>query len=195
MKIRSILVRLSLSFFTLAAIAGCSDTREVLGLTNTPPDEFAVVDHPPLSMPPDFSLRPPHPGAPSRVAGNPGEDAARALYGAGSMQAVPQQGVTSLKLEGLSPSEQVLITQSGSDKADPRIRSTIDKESGTTVVANRRLLDYVLFWRDPKKAKDNEAVLDPAAERARIEAARNAGQGVTTGATPAIQKNKSVAVP
>src|ERR1700749_332981 len=45
-------------------LAGCGEVRESLGLGRNAPDEFAVVDRPPLSMPPDFDLRPPQPGAP-----------------------------------------------------------------------------------------------------------------------------------
>ena len=41
------------------ALAACSSIREDLGLGRSPPDEFAVIDRPPLSMPPDFGLRPP----------------------------------------------------------------------------------------------------------------------------------------
>lgn len=185
---------LLISTCTVLSLSACSDTREALGLTNTPPDEFAVVDHPPLSLPPDYALRPPRPGAPSRVAANPGEQAAKALYGAGSMQAVPQQGVSSLKMDGLSASEQALIAQSGSDKADPRIRSVLDREASGQVVGSRKLLDNILFWRDPKKP-DNAVVVDAVAERKRIEAAKDAGQSVVTGGTQAIQKSKQVIVP
>ena len=49
---------------TAVALSACGSVREDLGLGRSPPDEFAVIDRPPLSMPPDFSLRPPTPGAP-----------------------------------------------------------------------------------------------------------------------------------
>src|SRR6185369_5402368 len=44
-------------------LAGCENTKEMLGLTKRSPDEFQVVSRAPLSMPPDYSLRPPTPGA------------------------------------------------------------------------------------------------------------------------------------
>lgn len=46
----------------LAAIlllAGCSDTGSIFGFKRGGPDEFTVVRNPPLSMPPDATLRPP----------------------------------------------------------------------------------------------------------------------------------------
>jgi hypothetical protein len=45
-------------------LAGCGGMTEALGLGRNPPDEFAVVERPPLVLPPDFHLRPPLPGAP-----------------------------------------------------------------------------------------------------------------------------------
>ena len=44
-------------------ISGCSDLKKSIGLERTSPDEFAVESRAPLTMPPDFNLRPPQPGA------------------------------------------------------------------------------------------------------------------------------------
>lgn len=177
---------------TLLSLTGCSDVREAVGLVNTPPDEFAVIDHPPLSMPPDFNLRPPRPGAPQLNTVNPAAAAAKALYGDGKMEAVPQQGVAGLKMNTLSTSEQMLINQTASDKADPRIRSKLDKEAGQQVVKSRRLLEAINFWKDPKT--EQGVAVDAAAEKARIENAVKTGQPITSGGTPAIDKNNSVEV-
>src|ERR1700712_2367976 len=46
----------------LAACSGDELTRN-FGLTRDAPDEFQVTTRAPLSMPPDFTLRPPRPGA------------------------------------------------------------------------------------------------------------------------------------
>jgi Protein of unknown function (DUF3035) len=45
-------------------LAGCSDLKQMVGLDPTMPDEFAVESRAPLTIPPDFDLRPPEPGAP-----------------------------------------------------------------------------------------------------------------------------------
>ena len=45
-------------------VGGCSNIRETLGLSKQSPDEFKVVSRAPLSMPPDYNLKPPTPGAP-----------------------------------------------------------------------------------------------------------------------------------
>jgi hypothetical protein len=46
------------------ALGGCGEVRRSLGMEKRAPDEFAVVTRAPLSLPPDYSLRPPEPGAP-----------------------------------------------------------------------------------------------------------------------------------
>ncbi len=45
-------------------LSGCSDFKQVIGIDPTMPDEFAVESRAPLTIPPDFNLRPPEPGAP-----------------------------------------------------------------------------------------------------------------------------------
>jgi hypothetical protein len=44
-------------------LPGCTDFRQALGIDRTGPDEFAVESRAPLTIPPDFDLRPPQPGA------------------------------------------------------------------------------------------------------------------------------------
>jgi hypothetical protein len=48
----------------VVAVAGCTDFKRSIGLEQTMPDEFAVESRAPLTIPPDFDLRPPTPGAP-----------------------------------------------------------------------------------------------------------------------------------
>jgi hypothetical protein len=42
----------------------CSNVKKTLGMERSQPDEFAVVERAPLTMPPNFNLMPPQPGAP-----------------------------------------------------------------------------------------------------------------------------------
>jgi hypothetical protein len=44
-------------------VSGCSNWKQSLGIEPTSPDEFAVESRAPLTLPPDFDLRPPQPGA------------------------------------------------------------------------------------------------------------------------------------
>jgi len=53
-----------LSLAGVVAVAGCTDFKRSIGLEATMPDEFAVESRAPLTIPPEFDLRPPTPGAP-----------------------------------------------------------------------------------------------------------------------------------
>jgi hypothetical protein len=45
-------------------LSACTDFKRAVGIEKTAPDEFAVEQRAPLTIPPDFDLRPPAPGAP-----------------------------------------------------------------------------------------------------------------------------------
>ena len=60
----------ALSILCLAGaslLTGCTDLKKSMGLEPTLPDEFAVESRAPLTIPPDFDLRPPQPGADFRL--------------------------------------------------------------------------------------------------------------------------------
>lgn len=55
---------LAMSLVLILALPGCTGMRRALGMEQVGPDEFAVESRAPLTIPPDFDLRPPQPGAP-----------------------------------------------------------------------------------------------------------------------------------
>jgi hypothetical protein len=78
--LRSRRLRLLVLAPALLALAGCGDElRKSFGLGKNAPDEFQVVRRAPLSLPPDFSLRPPQPGAVRPQEGSATEQARRAV--------------------------------------------------------------------------------------------------------------------
>ena len=44
-------------------LGGCNNWKQTLGIEPVSPDEFAVESRAPLTIPPDYNLRPPEPGA------------------------------------------------------------------------------------------------------------------------------------
>src|SRR6201991_1574892 len=73
---------LSLALILAApSLGACQNAKEMMGMTKRSPDEFQVVSRAPLSMPPDFSLRPPTPGAPRPQEGTTTEQAQRVVTG------------------------------------------------------------------------------------------------------------------
>jgi hypothetical protein len=103
------------SIFGLALLPGCSDFRVALGMDRVGPDEFAVESRAPLTIPPEYDLRPPQPGAPRPQEITSADKARRVIDTAGpgepGRQAtvglkVPQGGIAGSGPQ-LDPTQQV----------------------------------------------------------------------------------------
>ncbi len=162
------------------ALTACGGVRESLGLGRSAPDEFAVIDRPPLALPPDFGLRPPVPGAPRPQEMDPSQHASSSLFGATEKPVA--------KASELSPAERALLEQTGGDKATADIRSTINSESSAVVDASPHLMEQLLWW---KKDVKPGTVVDAEAEAARIKAAKEKGEPINKDPTPIIERQKS----
>ncbi len=82
--------------FGATLLSGCSDFKQVIGLDPTMPDEFAVELRAPLTVPPDFNLRPPEPGAPRPQEESPEKQAEQIMEQAGP--GVPGKQAADLRL-------------------------------------------------------------------------------------------------
>lgn len=176
----SSLVALTALSLSLAACGGDS-LKDTLGYGKNAPDEFAVITKAPLVIPPDFSLRPPQPGAarPQEAAFEPSLAAERALMG--NTGAGGASG-------DFTPGEQALLANTGGDEANPRIRQVVNSEMRTLVEKDKTFTDDVLFWRQ-KPAPDARTV-DAEAERRRIEQNAAEGKSVVDGETPSVAPAK-----
>jgi hypothetical protein len=118
-------------------LSGCGSVTRTLGLEKAPPDEFAVVANAPLSQPPDYTLRPPTPGAPRPQEGSTTDRARSALSGVGAVApAAPSQG------------EQAVLSKAGSNLIVPDIRHKVDEETTGLVQTSQSFTDSLLFWKD-----------------------------------------------
>ena len=96
------------------AVAGCSELRRAVGMDRVGPDEFAVEARAPLTIPPEFDLRPPQPGAP-RPQEQTATDRARRVIDTAGPGEPGKQASGGLKAPGeargrgsdLDPSQQV----------------------------------------------------------------------------------------
>jgi len=159
------------------ALTGCSGLGEAIGFSRrTPPDEFQVVTNAPLSVPPEFALRPPAPGAVG-----PGVTTAQAQ----AREAVT--GTTGAPTDGTTQGENALLANAGAIGIDPSIRNTVDTESRieTEEGSGTGLADLLLFWRDTPPAG---VVVDAVGEAQRIRENQAAGRPITAGETPVIER-------
>jgi len=116
-----------------AAASGCASVNRALGTARTAPDEFRVVTQAPLTLPPDYSLRPPRPGEQRPQELEPSDNARAALFG---QEIAP----------GASQGERALVANAGAEAVDPNIRDTIDYESQGVVRRNEDFVDRLLAF-------------------------------------------------
>jgi hypothetical protein len=172
-----------------AATVACGDTtRELLGQGKRSPDEFAVYSRTPLSLPPDYGLRPPGTTAPGISApGSPTADARDALIGRGAGGSTVAAASAGPETSAYSSGTRALLDRTGGLEADPAIRRVINEETSILADADRSFTDRLMFWRE-----DNPygTVVDADAEARRIRENQALGQPVTAGRTPTIERRQ-----
>jgi len=167
---------LSLVVAPLLLTACSGDVERTFGLTRDAPDEFTVTTRAPLSMPPDYTLTPPRPGA-SRPQELSAQQAAEAALAPGAvLGAAPGPD---------SAGQQALVNQAG-PPAPSDIRDKINQEASLDV-PRQGLTSQLMFWR---ASPEPGTQLDPAKESQRLRENAALGQPPTVGQTPIIQDKK-----
>lgn len=100
-------------------LAGCGGGKGGILAGRNAPDEFAVARRAPLTIPPDFALVPPKPGAPRPQEADSSTQALNAMFGGQAPR---------------SAGESAVVGQAGT-VADPGIRSGVADPN--TVVVNK----------------------------------------------------------
>ena len=177
--IRARLVLLGLLALT-PALSGCGEVRGALGYDKQAPDEFAVVARAPLSVPPNFQLRPPKPGAERPQEPRKRHGARDLVVGhAATTPAASPQAPTS----GDGEIRRLL----GTGKANPGIRELVNRETAAFVYADEFLIEKILFW---KKKSAKGIVVDAKNEKKRLRENAALGKQVTDGETPTIKRKR-----
>jgi hypothetical protein len=166
-----------LGFLALTpALSGCGEVRGALGYDKQAPDEFAVVTRAPLSVPPNFQLRPPKPGAERRK-----RHGARGLVVGHA--ATPPAASPEAATSGNGEIRRLL----GTEKANPDIRELVNRETAAFVYTDEFLIDRILFW---KKHPAKGIVVDAQNEKKRLQENAALGKQVTDGETPTIKRKR-----
>ena len=154
------------------ALSACDQVRQVSGLEKQSPDEFVVVTRAPLSLPPDYGLRPPRPGA-ERPQETQVTTAARDLLVPRSQDEAPG-----------SPGEAKLLEASGAADADPDIRLKLDRDASILSAEDKGFVERILSRDDPRSG----SVVDAKREAERLQENAELGKAPTEGATPRIER-------
>ncbi len=165
-----------LLFGTALSLSACGGTKETLGLTKKAPDEFAVVRRAPLSMPPDYTLRPPTPGAPRPQEQSPQEAARQNVFGENGEDG--QQSYTG--------DDAAFLNRAGAANASPDIRRAVDSETAILDEKERPVVKRLLGMKSPEQAPAN--VVNAKKEAERLEKNKTQGKPVTHGGTPSVEQ-------
>ena len=188
-------------------LGGCSGAREAIGLDKRPPpDEFQITTRQPLSLPPNYQLRPPQPGAApletavtaqakqtvfgKEAAGTAQTAGANTSFRAGGARTVAavSEDNTAPAIPGFqrrSPGEQALLGHAGAANADPNIRIMVDRDSQQIADADKGLVSDLLFWR---KSTEPGVIIDAGKEAERLKVNAATGKAPTEGDTPTIKR-------
>ncbi len=154
--IKRILLPLSLLSSTLL-LTGCDSVRNTFGLDHYQPNEMDVSNHPPLSLPKDFKLRPPVTGGNNVVA--PG-----AVSSSTQAQKVLLGDATQATGKTGNASESALLNQaSGNQSAPADIRKLVDSEAAVDGNVSDSLMGRILSWKE-EAAKNFGSISSDAAK-------------------------------
>jgi hypothetical protein len=138
-RLRTALALCLCAGFSTGMLSGCDSLRRAAGLQKKSPDEFAVTTKAPLVIPPDFSLRPPTPGAPPSNTRDPSTNAEIALFSNADVQTVANG------LPGTyTPGERMLLANAKAQNSDPAIRARLNADQRAVQNADRSFTDRIL---------------------------------------------------
>lgn len=159
-------------------LAACESAKEDLGLTRKAPDEFAVIKRAPLEMPPDYTLRPPKPGAARPQEDSTNDQARQTVFGGAATQE---------KSVKPADSEEFLLQKTGAENADPSIRTVVDQETNS-MEAREKPVAEKLLGLGGKDEQPPASIVDAPAEAERLRKNMEKGKDVTEGETPSIEE-------
>lgn len=193
----------------VTVLGGCSgDLSEALGQGKDSPDEFAILTKAPLVIPPDYSLRPPQPGAPRPQEVAPRASAEDIVFssagGSGGQFPSAGPGTFEVSADGTPPvtgaptgrvsraplaqaptvGESQLLARAGATNADPEIRRIVNSETRALEEKSETFADTVLFWKEDEPPA---TVIDADDEARRLRENQALGDPVTAGETPMIE--------
>ena len=130
------------AFLTMSAMGAILAAVGCAGGGTTGPDEFRVVTKAPLSIPPEYSLRPPAAGTSVPTEADPARAPVAAAFG------------TSIG-QNASAVERALVAAADANAVSPTIRSIVDYEEAGTVRKSREDADQILSYSGDGAVSDS----------------------------------------
>lgn len=178
-----LVVRLSVPVLALAA-AACGGGQTALVGGKRSPDEFAVYTRAPLTMPPEFALRPPTPGSSVGEAPDTRGEARETLVGAPGGSPVVASASAAVPPDA-SYGTTAIMERTGALSVDPDVRSRINRETAVLASEDQSFTERLMFWSKPREYGQ---VVDADLEARRINENVALGRPITVGQTPTIER-------
>lgn len=154
----------------VTCLTACSSVKKTVGLERRAPDEFSVLKRAPLSVPPEFSLRAPEPGANRPQENSVTQDAATAVLDS-----------PTTALQDLSTGEKALLDMAKTSDADSNIRQRLAIEPAPAFEDDRPTYQRLIYGPE-----NNGKAINPAEEaKALGDAYTGPALNETNAATPA----------
>ena len=182
---RTISIPATLIAIGALGLGGCSAFENIGGGKKVSPDEFKIVSHSPLTMPPNAELRPPRPGEPRPQETSPADQAKEALSPVMAARIQPR-GTGAPAPGATAPAEQALVAKAGAGGLDPNIRSRVNQDTRVIADNDKSFIDNLIFWQDKPPPG---TIIDPTKEQQRLRDAQAAGQP-STAPTATITRRK-----
>tara|TARA_B110000261_G_scaffold78871_1_gene90805 strand:+ start:235 stop:768 length:534 start_codon:yes stop_codon:yes gene_type:complete len=151
------IIPISIMFF----LYGCGGVKEKIGLIKRAPDEFQVYESKPLSVPPDFDLRPP-------VEGD--------MLTEESNEEIIFRNENNTE-ENLTLSDEILLIAVGEKETKVNIRKIINDDNSIEAL-DKSIIDKILDFDAVFEVKGDELSeeINPAMEKERIEKSKKEDQ-------------------
>jgi hypothetical protein len=166
------------AMLAMLGMAGCDGVGKSLGFGKQSPDEFAVVRNAPLTLPPNYTLRPPRPGA-----ARPQEEPIRQQAENAVFNSDGEAGDASSRLE--SEGEYALLSQADALETNPNIKREINEEFTIYAQGGEGFFESLLFWQGEEPLGE---AIDAGEEAQRLSENAALGLPPNTGDTPVIER-------
>lgn len=169
------------SSIVLAACSTGGNVKETLGLSRKAPDEFRVYARPPLTIPPEFALRPPGTATDAQTMVPAHVQAQEAVLESGNEPAKPKKKKSAAATA--SSADTQFLKRAGAEGATSNVRAAIEgeKDMDIAVKDDRYLLN---------PAAGSEPIVDAKKEADRLKQNKAAGKAATEGETPVVQSKE-----
>lgn len=172
---------ISLMVFCAGLLAGCStSTREALGIKKQAPDEFKVVSNPPLSLPPQFSLRPPVRKIEVKEITSINGKEGRVVFEKTSADISTESMYT-------TKGENSFLSKAGASNANPNIKEILEKEANAPK-EKKGMLNKIAFFSSKKESAEQDPIVDAMQEKERIMKNKSEGKAINDGETAVLEE-------